>query len=274
MTRYYYLCYNESIDSLVGRIDINRLTYLEDNIDAENDVFLIHAIIRINTNNGIYRKHELKQRIWNMLSDKCVVDKEFPFCRKIENYKRGFDNLFDYCWRQKLSINENGTGAKPLKQIVYSKMPLKRKLLDNNYSLAICCIIFLLLVFIIDKWTVENYSWKWGGERINTHPIMATCAALWIGIGSLTLGTKDVNRLAYGPLVSCVIFVLFSIIMILFEPYWMIVDNEWQLYEWSDSNLALLKIQLIKRNLYLGLSCLLLIPLFRLNIQRLDDFSK
>lgn len=276
MITHYYLCYDESVDSLIERINTNRLIYnLEDNINAENDVFLIHAIIRININNGIYRKCELKQIIWNMLSDKCVVDKNFPFCTKIESYKSGFDNLFDYCWEQKFSFHKNGVGAKPLKQIVYTQMPLKRKLLDNNYSLIIGFIIFLLFVFMIDKWTVENCSWKWGGEKTDTHPIMATCLVLWISICVGSVGAKEnVNKLAYGPpLIACIIFVLWSIIMILFEPYSMTVDTEWQLYEWSDSNLAILNIQLIKRNLYLGFSCLLLIPLFRLNIQRLNDFT-
>ena len=274
MITHYFFYYDESVDSLVGRIDTNRLRVsLEDSINVENDVFLIHALIRINTNNGIYRKCELKQYVWNMLSDRCIVDKEFPFCRKLEDYKRGFDNLFDYCWQQKYSIHKDGRDAKPVKRIIYNKMPFKRKLLDNNIALVILLIMFLFLAYMIDVWAIENQSWKWGGERIETHPIFATCAALLTGIFIMCLGRpKDVIKLTYSPIISCIIFILFSLVMIFDNR--MIVDSEWQMFEWPDSNLALLKIQLIKRNLYLGLACLLLIPLLRLNIQRLDDLSR
>lgn len=272
MITHYYHCYDESVESLIGRIDTNQLyCSIGDNIIAENDVFLIHSIIRINSNKGIYRKCELKQIIWNMLFDKCVVDKEFPFSRKIENYKSGFDNLFDYCWRQKFSLHINGKGAKPLYKIVYRKMPLKRKLFDNNFSLAIYVILFLFLVFLIDKWTVQDNSWNWGGITINTHPIMITCAVLIAGTSMLCLGAKNPNQIVYSPLIACGLVFVSSIIMIILEPQQLIDDSELEMIEWSD--LFVLKIQLIRRNVYLGLACLLLIPILRLNIQRLDDYS-
>lgn len=214
-------------------------------------------------------KKELNQYIWGCISGRCIVGNEFPIRKTIETYKQGFDNLFDYCWKQKISIHKDGKGARSLNKIVYKQMPFSRKLIDSNISLLVCFALFLILVYLIDKWTIEDYSWKWVVEKIDTHPIVLTLSFLYLSIiaSSVMKADGDISI----PSIMCLLFLCSALILIAFEPSWMISDNDRQALEWDVSNLALLKIQLAKRDVYLGLLCLLLIPILHINNQRLND---
>lgn len=154
---YYYLTYDEGIESLINLIKTRYLDgTVEDNLIAENDIVLIHLIFRINTNTGIYRKKEIQAKIWNLLKDNCEVSTEFPYTRTLKGYQIGFEKLFNYCWNQKFSLYENGRKAIELKKKIYRRRPFSRRLVDNNVFLALSFIFFLILIWFIDKETIDE----------------------------------------------------------------------------------------------------------------------
>lgn len=272
MISHYYFHYDESLESLLDRLNLNRLdSSLNANIEAENDIFLIHSIIRLNSNTGIYRKRQIKDYIWEIIKDKCVVDTEYPFSRKIENYKKGYETLFNYCWKQKFTFKKDSNNCKPVCKLVYEKMPIYKKILDNNISLAFSLVILLFCVYFIDKWLINDNSWMWQGYKIETHPIMATCIALWISTILVCGVAKKSNSLIFIPIITCLLFIVYAIISIFFEPS---LNNAYQFYELSIEERGLLKIQFLKRDVCLGLACLLLIPIIAFNHERLEDHSK
>ena len=271
MISFYYHCYDENIESLVKRIDVKWLEYdVNININFQNDIYLIHLILCINQTRGIYRKSELKEFIWDILSTKCPIDDENSN-KKNDYFQQGFYKLFDYCWKQKFSFHVDGKNAKPLYRIVYRKMPLKRKLLDSNISLILGSALFVILCFFIDKWTIENFSWKWEFERIDTHPVAIAIFVLFYMPMALAYCEDKDKAALYVPAVCCLIFILAALVLAIFEPNWMLFDNEWQRFELSPNSISSLEIHFIKRNIYLGLAILLLIPILKFNMERLND---
>lgn len=269
---FYYHCYNDSVGSLTKRIDVKWLEYdIYSNIEAENDIFLIHLILRINKDKGIYRKYELKQYIWGILSVICSEYISSNSNGKIGNYQRGFYKLFDFCWKQKFSMHKDGKNAKPLYCIAYREMPLKRRLLDSNISLIIYSILFVIFCILIDKWTIADCAYKWDFNTIETHPIAIALSALAIVFMVLEDAQDSDKATTYGPAFCCLTLFLLAIILAVFEPNSLLFSNDYQRFELSSDAIAKLEIHLIKRNVYLGLACLLLIPMLKFNFERLED---
>lgn len=265
---YYYHCYDESIDKLVDRFSAEWLAYdVNTNIDCLNDIILIHLILRINQDKGIYRKSKLKEYIWDMLSERCNVCVDTTSNNKIDNYRRGFYGLFDYCWKQKFSSQRNGKGAKPIYRIVYRKMPIKRMVIDSNISLILYLLLFVVLFFFIDKWTIEDCSYKWDFESIETHPIAIAIIGLCMLVVFVAINPDKVT--IFGPVFCCLLFFLSVIVAVVYPN--IMFDNVYQQFEFSSSAIAHLQIQYMKRNIYFGLTCLLLVPMFRINLERLKD---
>lgn len=269
---FYYHCYNDSVESLAKRINVKWLEYnIYSNIETENDIFLIHLILRINKDKGIYRQSELKQYIWGILSAICSEYISSNSNGKIENYQRGFYKLFDFCWKQKFSMYKDGKNAEPLYRIVYRKMPLKRRLLDSNISLIIYSILFVIFCILIDKWTIADCAYKWDFNTIETHPTAIALSVLAI-VFTVLEDTQDSDKATtYGPAFCCLALFVFAIILAVFEPNSLLFNNDYQRFELSSDAIAKLEIHLIKRNVYLGLACLLLIPMLKFNFERLED---
>ena len=262
----YYFYYDESLESLLAHLDLSRLDgSLNDNIDVKNDIYLIHAIVRLNSNTAIYRKTQIKNQIWEMIKDKCIVDVEFPFTRNIENYRKGYETLFNYCWKQNFSFNKDSKDIKPIYKLVYDKMPIPRKLFDNSIALVFSLVILLIFVHFIDKWLIEDNSWMWHGYRTETYPIIATCICLWISMILVSVGAKKSDRLVYAPVVTCLMFIVYAVLSIIIES---IHHGELSISEWG-----LFKIQFFKRNVSIGLAGLLHIQIIAINYELIADYS-
>lgn len=132
---YYYFVYDKSIKELAYMLDTHALIGGHtNNLDKENDIILIHLILRVNQNTLLYRKEDIKSYIWNLIKDRCVVDKEFPFVKKIEYYERGFDELFAYCWDQKFSVIKDERSAIPLNKLVNQNKHHNYYMSDNRFK--------------------------------------------------------------------------------------------------------------------------------------------
>ena len=68
MIEFYYHTYDDGVEQLCQRIKTNWLVYgIQDNINCENDIMLMHAIYRVSTTTQLYRKDDIKSILWGKI---------------------------------------------------------------------------------------------------------------------------------------------------------------------------------------------------------------
>lgn len=108
----------------------------------------------------------------------------------------------------------------------------------------------------------------WPHHSINTHPIFLTISLLGISVLIICVGNKKDETLIWAPCITAVLFILLSVIEVFLNPF----EYEGPSNLYSDEE-VFCKIQLVKRNTYIALSCLSLCPIIYLNIERLSDLA-
>lgn len=140
----YELVYSESLEELCARLDVNIfLGSLEYNIKVLNDVVLVHMIYKVIKKNKYYTKEEIRGFLRKKISIK-IPKGIRKMCGDINymDYERGYDELFDYCWEQKMRIDGM---AKELKFYAYDNMPKLKKLYNSNWFLLFFAIGLMVI---------------------------------------------------------------------------------------------------------------------------------
>jgi hypothetical protein len=146
---YYYLCYEDSIEKLLWRIDISKLHCVNLSIDCKNDVLLVHAIYQTAKTKHLYRKRKIRGYLWKRM-------------RLSDEYRQGFNELFNFCWKQNFSIRESdGERHEKLAKVIYSMRPLYLRLIDNNITILIFTLAFVWLQYQISIYFHVPSSWEW-----------------------------------------------------------------------------------------------------------------
>lgn len=180
----YYHYYNCSVEELVEKLNIEELEKWEE-YNCDNDVVLLHLMLEVAKNRGIYTKAELKSHIYNLLY-KTKGDKIREVEKKIEediistliprinyNYdgrkyyleklnesdriRNSYNKLFDKLWESRYSFRE-GRKEKALKKVIYSYRPTLNKLYNSNISIIVFAILFLILQHNIRVATLGDLS--------------------------------------------------------------------------------------------------------------------
>lgn len=252
MIEFYYHTYDDGIEQLCQRIKTNWLVYgIQDNINCENDIMLIHAIYRVITTTQLYRKDDIKSMLWGKIKPLCQIDNSPYSSRgKIKYFKNGYDDLFDFCWKQSFSKTNDAKKAVKISKIAYANRTLWNKLVNSN----LCLLSFLILFFFAQ--TVINDCFlmlKFEDTNEISLTLCVLLSSLVFTIGLLRGNTKD-NAYYYFPFIAMVIMAI------------------WSISELFSSDIrADLTIELLKRNFVMGLSYLLWYPIIFINNDRLHD---
>ena len=218
---------------------------------------LMHAIYRITTTTtALYRKEDIRNLLWKTIRPLCQIDNT-PYSSRgnIKNFKRGFDELFDYCWKQKFAKSNNSKEAIKISKIAYRNRTFANKLFNSN----LCIFIFTGVFFAIQKWINDSYFYL---QFTETKEIGLTfCVILSASVFTLGLLTGSTKRNAYYyfPLIAMVIMFLWSL------------NELFSGATYSSDISAEITISLIKRNIMMGISYLLWYPIIFINNDRLHD---
>lgn len=261
---FYYYAYNFSVDELCKRIDTNLFTCgLQDNIDSENDILLIHAMFQIVRTTDLYRKRDIKDELWGKIQPYCIID-ERPYSNRgnMKYFQDGYEKLFDFCWRQNFGIKKNGKDSVKFAKIAYSNRTPLNKLINNNYCIALFLIAFLFIQRAINDsfFLLETEDTL---DIILLHIVvfivsLFTTAAIG-GAGN----RSNPNAFYLFPIIAIIIFCIIDV-SIMFDDSYTSTFGQMHAEE---------KMDLMKRNILMGLSYLLWYPIIFINIERLDDMS-
>ena len=243
----YYLCYKESVDELCARIDADLL--LRDiwyNADYGNDIYLVHAIYYTAKEMPRFCKKDIREKIWAKISPRCKIDKEKYSGRTYEDFKRGFERLFDYCWKVKFSVEETEDVKKTreLSKAVYNSMGLKHKLYNSNGAILTFAILFIALqVWINDAFEVLEF--------VETHefiiPIVVLLTSVYVSAGA-------------GKAYSLPVIGIIVMAGLLIQDLW-------------GETASVYAVALVKRDLLWIATYLLWYPVIILNYDRLKDIN-
>ncbi len=252
MIEFYYHTYDDGVEQLCQRINTNWLVYgIQDNINCENDVMLVHAIYRVVNTTHLYRKDDIKSMLWEKIKPLCQIDNS-PYSSRgdIKYFKRGYDDLFNFCWKQSFSKTNDAKKAVKISKIAYANRTLWNKLVNSNL-----CLLLFLALFLFSQ-TIINDSFimlKFEDTNEISLTLCVLLSSLVFTIGLLGGNTKD-NAYYFFPLIAMVIMAI------------------WSIHELFSSNIcADLLIELLKRNFIMGLSYLLWYPIIFINNDRLHD---
>lgn len=259
MIEFYYHAYDDGVEQLCQRIKTNWLVYgIEDNIDCENDIILIHAIYRVATTTNMYRKDDIKSMLWDKIKPLCQIDDTNPYSSRsnIKHFKKGYDDLFDFCWKQRFSKTNDAKKAVKISKIAYTNRALGNKLVNSNLSILLFLILFFFVQTIInDSFFLLKFE--------DTNEISLTLCVVLLSLSAVGLFRGNYY---YFPLIAIVIMAIWSIS---------------ELFSNSsppNSVSADITIALLKRNFIMGLSYLLWYPIIFINNNRLhnlyDDIEK
>lgn len=259
MIEYYYFCHDECLEKLIERLNI--YNYLSNNIEHENDIILIHIIHRVISNTTLYRKSDIKEYIFQHPN----------FSIAQQSLKSAYEELFDYCWRQKFTLIKDSPKSKMkrIRDLAYMNRPISRKLLDNNISMIAMLILYFVLCYYIDRRLISDNSWLWRVNIIDTYPIFITFLAMIFACMFSALSHD--NSLKFVPFVMCSLFCILAITQLFLDTKNLIGADYYS--DLSFEEIALIRLQLIKRDVILGLASFLLVPIIKLNIQRLNDMA-
>lgn len=257
---YYYHCYDESIETLIGRINNNALLYdVHKSIEKENDIIIMHIIYRIVCTTSLYRKKDIKKYIWDRLESQCetfttITGKEILK----KDYQKGFDELFNYCWEQKFSKIENKHKAKQIGKIAYQNRPFLRKLYDSNFALS----LFALLFFVLQVLIKESY-WTLQIENVySTGAIIAqTAGVIYVSL----ICAIQCKKIYIFPIASLIIMIAIAIYTVFNPP------NPYM--EWDLEYSSFVANDLTKCIIIMGFSYFLWFPIIYFNKERLKDFG-
>ena len=257
MIDYYYHTYDDNVEQLCGRIKTHCLVYsVSDNIDCENDIMIIHAIYHIVTTTPLYRKNEIKELLWKKIKPLCQID-DTPYSSRgnIRNFERGYNELFDFCWKQKFSKTNDVKSAIKLSKIAYANRSFVNKLFNSNISL----VLFTLIFFYLQRFVNDSF---FSLEFIKTNEMALTfcviLSSLIFTIGLLTGSTKK-NAYYYFPIIAMIVLFIWTL------------SELFQNTSYSSDVSAEITISLIKRNVIMGMSYLLWYPIICCNNDRLHD---
>lgn len=166
MIKYYYKVYNEGPDELLQKITPRGIDYFSDFVDAENDIYLIHAIYALIVDKGMQTKSDIFDYVWRKVSHLYVEKWErsydgmqdaiksaiYPYSEA--KSKRIFKGIFDEIWKMKFSLREDGKYAHKMSTILRRHLPVHKRFF---YSYTF--VILYTIAFIIGThYIVNNYS--------------------------------------------------------------------------------------------------------------------
>lgn len=254
---FYYLVYDESVTQLCNRINTNALTCgRRYNIEKENDIILAHAIYKIAYTTHLYRKDDIKSAIWTIVMPLCDSDDSLYSSYKMKYFQAGFDDLFDYCWEQKFSRVNDEKKAVKLSKIAYRNRTFLNRLINSNLSI----ILFSILFFAIEYWINQSML---NPYYVETHEILLTALVIFLGIyttGAFVRYHKSDGFYAF-PLICAAIMCAVAV---------------YDLFNFADNVMGSFKaditLQIVKRDLNMGISYILWYPIIYFNKDRLYDF--
>lgn len=257
MENYYYYTYKQGLDELCSRINTIALTGdISYNKETNNVLLLIHAIYAVINQTNLYRKYDIQELIWNKIKPMCVFDNSSFYSRhSIEEYKKGYDKLFDYCWNQKFSISKYGSSAVKMSIRAYRNRPIENKIFNSNLFIVLFTLGFFKLQSIINN----SYVWL---EFIDTHELSLTLLIFGIVFFAwITYDPRYISKNFYYflPIVGMIILFAYS----LYIPF-----SDIDVYDEIKSNVLS---NLIQRNVIMGLSYFLWYPVIYVNNERLHD---
>lgn len=262
MAEFYYYHYDESIEKLCGKIRTNKLLCsLSDNKDCENDITLIHAMYRLVTTTNLYRKEDISSLLWEKIKGNCAIreNKETGHKTTIEDYKKGYNELFNYLWREKFSKTNDKKKAVKFFKIAYRNRSLINKMFNNNFFLLIFLIAFLFLQKVItDSFVLLEF--------IDTQTFITTILIIGFSFFPFTLaltfirGENEKYALYFFPFCAFITACGLSVHELFFGKYYDVYFRD------------KVTIELMKRNVIMGLSYLLWYPVIYLNNDRINDW--
>ena len=212
---------------------------------------LVHAIYRVVNTTHFYRKDDIKSMLWKKIKPLCQIDNS-PYSSRgnIKYFKRGYDDLFNFCWKQSFSKTNDAKKAVKISKIAYANRTLWNKLVNSNL-----CLLLFLALFLFSQTIINDSFFMLKFEDTNeiSLTLCVLLSSLVFTIGLLRGNTKD-NAYYFFPFIAMVIMTI------------------WSISELFSSNIcADLITELLKRNFIMGLSYLLWYPIIFINNDRLHD---
>lgn len=212
---------------------------------------LVHAIYRVVNTTHFYRKDDIKSMLWKKIKPLCQIDNS-PYSSRgnIKYFKRGYDDLFNFCWKQSFSKTNDAKKAVKISKIAYANRTLWNKLVNSNL-----CLLLFLALFLFSQTIINDSFFMLKFEETNeiSLTLCVLLSSLVFTIGLLRGNTKD-NAYYFFPFIAMVIMTI------------------WSISELFSSNIcADLITELLKRNFIMGLSYLLWYPIIFINNDRLHD---
>lgn len=230
--------------------------FIRYNIYNDNYNLLQQAIYCVSTTTSYYNKDDVRDFLWSELKYHCNSD-DNDSNRHINSFKRGFNELFDACWKNEFQPDNSVKSPQKLSRIVYANRTLSNKLVNNNYAL----VVFILLFFAL-QYIVTNSFVYLEFVDMRFKEICTTLIIFWMMFIHLACYQKRGSVYYELPIYGIVIMFIIALLDLF--------DMSEKLYRDLLSEREV--IELARRNVIMGLLYLLWYPMIYFNSQRLHDW--
>lgn len=263
MILYYYKIYSGNLDDILSNISLKGLSDINSAIDNENDIVLANAIFFCIDELAMWEKEDIAYKIWDKLSPLYKKRNYDPRIYDIYNdcfSKDCFNRLFNFVWNKPFSIYENGEGKISLRKLALKKRPYPLRAFNNNMSIMLFFVLFMVLCNWIDVHVLNGHS----NMGVEGHSVILSLSVSWIAI----IVASIIKNFYIFPVCSMVIMFGIGI----YELFYPDIDIElcYNISPVMKNNIALL---LAKKNILIGFSYLLWYPIIWINNNRIWDIK-